>query len=166
MQRRRDQQPFFAFDLPAPATMAGALPAGPPPRPAGPNLTNHGPNRARMKENDPFKDSARRCAETRSSGFPFQPMVRLTNPTYGPLLALIRTLLNQLRSSQGPLQPLNRSHARRVQNREMQHEVRSARYGRCRREIGAQPALDRQAPSMAESFKFLCATEVERTAGV
>ncbi|KZV16706.1 putative inactive leucine-rich repeat receptor-like protein kinase-like [Dorcoceras hygrometricum] len=59
MQRRRDQKPFFAFDLPALA--------GPPPRPAGPNLTDHGPNRARMKENDPLKDSARRCAETRSA---------------------------------------------------------------------------------------------------
>ncbi|KZV47426.1 guanylate-binding protein 7-like [Dorcoceras hygrometricum] len=31
MQRRRDQQPFFTFDLPAPATMAGALLDGPPP---------------------------------------------------------------------------------------------------------------------------------------
>ncbi|KZV26322.1 hypothetical protein F511_38701 [Dorcoceras hygrometricum] len=52
MQRRRDQQPLFAFDLPTPT---------------GPNLTDHGPNRARMNENDPLKDSARRCTETRSA---------------------------------------------------------------------------------------------------
>ncbi|KZV45031.1 hypothetical protein F511_20104 [Dorcoceras hygrometricum] len=67
MQRRHDQRPFFAFDLPAPATMDGALPAGPTPRPAGPNQTNNVPNQARMKENDPPKYSARRCAETCSA---------------------------------------------------------------------------------------------------
>ncbi|KZV52052.1 hypothetical protein F511_19396 [Dorcoceras hygrometricum] len=67
MQRRRDQQPLFTFDLPAPTTMAGALLDGPPPRPAGPNLTDHGPNRARMKENDPLKVGARRYAETCSA---------------------------------------------------------------------------------------------------
>ncbi|KZV50647.1 hypothetical protein F511_15863 [Dorcoceras hygrometricum] len=43
--------------------MAGALPDGPPTHPVGPILTDHGVNRARMKENDPLKDSARRCAE-------------------------------------------------------------------------------------------------------
>ncbi|KZT75471.1 hypothetical protein F511_47504 [Dorcoceras hygrometricum] len=71
MQRRRDQQSLFTFVLHAPATMAGAPSAGPLPRPAGSNLIDHDPNRERMKENDPLKDGARRCAETRSAVFPF-----------------------------------------------------------------------------------------------
>ncbi|KZV23765.1 hypothetical protein F511_30775 [Dorcoceras hygrometricum] len=66
MQRRCDQQPVIALDLPAPATMAGALPAGPHPGPGGSNMTNHGPNQARTKENDPHKLGARHCAGTRS----------------------------------------------------------------------------------------------------
>ncbi|KZV23537.1 hypothetical protein F511_02023 [Dorcoceras hygrometricum] len=65
MQRRRDQQPLLKTVLPAPATTAGALPAGPSPGPDGPNLTDHGPNGARMKENDPLKAGARRCEGTR-----------------------------------------------------------------------------------------------------
>ncbi|KZV23538.1 hypothetical protein F511_02024 [Dorcoceras hygrometricum] len=68
MQRRRDQQPLRTTILPAPATTAGALPAGPYPGPAGPNLTDHGPNRACMKENDPLKAGARRCQEHAARG--------------------------------------------------------------------------------------------------
>ncbi|KZV47899.1 hypothetical protein F511_31931 [Dorcoceras hygrometricum] len=67
MQRRRDQQTLRTTVLPAPATTGGALPAGPPTDPASPNLTNHGPNRACMKENEPLKEGARRCAGTRSA---------------------------------------------------------------------------------------------------
>ncbi|KZV54748.1 hypothetical protein F511_04097 [Dorcoceras hygrometricum] len=67
MQRRCDQQPVIALDLPAPATMAGALPAGPPPGPFGSNVTNHGPNQARRKEKNPYKEGARRCAEAHSA---------------------------------------------------------------------------------------------------
>ncbi|KZV48542.1 hypothetical protein F511_16803 [Dorcoceras hygrometricum] len=39
-----------AFELYAPATMAGALPAGLPPGPNGPNHTSLGSNHGRMKE--------------------------------------------------------------------------------------------------------------------
>ncbi|KZV38389.1 hypothetical protein F511_13960 [Dorcoceras hygrometricum] len=67
MQSRCDQQPIIALDLPAPATMAGALPTGLPPGPGDSNVTNHGPNRACTKENDPYKEGARRCAEARSA---------------------------------------------------------------------------------------------------
>ncbi|KZV41203.1 hypothetical protein F511_17162 [Dorcoceras hygrometricum] len=67
MQRRRDQQPHRTIVLPDPATTAGALPAGPPPGPVGPNLTDHGSNRACMKENDPLKSGTRRCAGTCSA---------------------------------------------------------------------------------------------------
>ncbi|KZV40341.1 hypothetical protein F511_14911 [Dorcoceras hygrometricum] len=67
MQRRCDQQLVIALDLHAPATMAGALPAGPLPGPDGSNVTNHGPNRARIKENDPYKEGAWCCAEARSA---------------------------------------------------------------------------------------------------
>ncbi|KZV35650.1 hypothetical protein F511_30006 [Dorcoceras hygrometricum] len=41
------------------ATNAGALPAGPPPGPVGSNETNHGPNRARTKENERWEGDAR-----------------------------------------------------------------------------------------------------------
>ncbi|KZV35731.1 hypothetical protein F511_14086 [Dorcoceras hygrometricum] len=51
-RRRRDQPPQTHVDLPAPATLAGAPPAGPPPGPAGPIGTNHGPNRAPHLTND------------------------------------------------------------------------------------------------------------------
>ncbi|KZV40189.1 G-type lectin S-receptor-like serine/threonine-protein kinase [Dorcoceras hygrometricum] len=67
MQRRYDQQPVIALDLPAPDTMDGALLAGPPPGLGGSNVTNHGPNQACTKENDPYKEGARRCAEARSA---------------------------------------------------------------------------------------------------
>ncbi|KZV22136.1 hypothetical protein F511_36371 [Dorcoceras hygrometricum] len=38
------QPPPLAFGPPAPADLAGAPPAGPPPGTAGPNLTSPGPN--------------------------------------------------------------------------------------------------------------------------
>ncbi|KZV52055.1 hypothetical protein F511_19399 [Dorcoceras hygrometricum] len=100
--------------------MAGDLPDGPHPCPFGPNLTDHGSNRARMKENNPLKDGARRCAETRS--------------TRCSLLAYGSTKISHLWTTPSPpydpleppkieprslRQPLNPSHARRVQNREM-----------------------------------------------
>ncbi|KZV58616.1 pentatricopeptide repeat-containing protein chloroplastic [Dorcoceras hygrometricum] len=43
---RRDQPPQTHVDLSAPAILAGSLPSGPPPGPAGAIGTNHGPNRA------------------------------------------------------------------------------------------------------------------------
>ncbi|KZV24721.1 type VIII myosin heavy chain MyoC [Dorcoceras hygrometricum] len=67
MQRRCDQQPVIVLDLPAPATMAGDLPAGLPTGPGSSNVINHVPSRALTKENDPYKEGARCCAEARSA---------------------------------------------------------------------------------------------------
>ncbi|KZV52820.1 hypothetical protein F511_13975 [Dorcoceras hygrometricum] len=50
MLHRRDHLTVLAF-VPAPATMAGALPDGPPPGPVGPNLTELGSNRWLTREN-------------------------------------------------------------------------------------------------------------------
>ncbi|KZV30651.1 hypothetical protein F511_11168 [Dorcoceras hygrometricum] len=46
MHAPHDSVPFATSDLPAPATLAGAPPAGPPPGPDGPNQTSLGPNHA------------------------------------------------------------------------------------------------------------------------
>ncbi|KZV25145.1 hypothetical protein F511_41587 [Dorcoceras hygrometricum] len=58
LTRSCDQQPLRATVLPAPATTAGALPAGPPPDPDGSTVTdltsNHGPTR----ENEPLQVDA------------------------------------------------------------------------------------------------------------
>ncbi|KZV46254.1 root phototropism protein 3-like [Dorcoceras hygrometricum] len=45
-----DQPPVITLDLPAPATMAGALPAGPPPGPGGSNVINLASNRGLTRE--------------------------------------------------------------------------------------------------------------------
>ncbi|KZV37628.1 hypothetical protein F511_39382 [Dorcoceras hygrometricum] len=45
-----DYPPVIALDLPDPATMAGALPDGPPPGPGGSNLTNLASNRGLTRE--------------------------------------------------------------------------------------------------------------------
>ncbi|KZV23529.1 hypothetical protein F511_36605 [Dorcoceras hygrometricum] len=47
----RDRAPFPTPILSAPATMAGAPLTGPPPGPAGPNLTDLGSNRGCPREN-------------------------------------------------------------------------------------------------------------------
>ncbi|KZV28144.1 hypothetical protein F511_13398 [Dorcoceras hygrometricum] len=49
---RRDQPPQTHVDLSAPATLAGAPLAGPPPGPSGAIRTNHGPKRAPHHTND------------------------------------------------------------------------------------------------------------------
>ncbi|KZV32096.1 hypothetical protein F511_25220 [Dorcoceras hygrometricum] len=59
MQCRRDHLMVSAIVLSAPETTARALPAGPPPGPGGSNETNHGPNRARTKENERWEGDAR-----------------------------------------------------------------------------------------------------------
>ncbi|KZV28536.1 hypothetical protein F511_40384 [Dorcoceras hygrometricum] len=45
-----DQPPVITLDLPDPATMAGALPSGPPPGPGGSNVTNLASNRGLTRE--------------------------------------------------------------------------------------------------------------------
>ncbi|KZV13614.1 hypothetical protein F511_45223 [Dorcoceras hygrometricum] len=57
-----DTAPFPPIILYAPATMAGAPPAGPPPGLDGPNLTDLGSNRGRMEE-----------IESREVGAPAKP---------------------------------------------------------------------------------------------
>ncbi|KZV34214.1 hypothetical protein F511_39445 [Dorcoceras hygrometricum] len=66
LTRSRDQQPLRTTVLPAPATTVRALPAGPPPGPAGTNLTSLGPNRGRMREHDPGESDAPRGRRTHS----------------------------------------------------------------------------------------------------
>ncbi|KZV57241.1 hypothetical protein F511_03485 [Dorcoceras hygrometricum] len=51
-RRSRDQPSQSRVDLPAPANLAGAPLAGPPPGLDGPIGTNHGPNRAPHLTND------------------------------------------------------------------------------------------------------------------
>ncbi|KZV47488.1 U-box domain-containing protein 15 [Dorcoceras hygrometricum] len=51
LTRSCDPQPLRAAILRAPATTAGALPAGPPPGPDGSNMTNLGSNRGLTREN-------------------------------------------------------------------------------------------------------------------
>ncbi|KZV47735.1 hypothetical protein F511_11938 [Dorcoceras hygrometricum] len=63
-QQGFDQQPLRATVLPAPATNAGALPDGPPPGPASPNLTSLGPNHGRTREHDPGEGNAPRGRRT------------------------------------------------------------------------------------------------------
>ncbi|KZV25471.1 hypothetical protein F511_05521 [Dorcoceras hygrometricum] len=101
--------------------MAGALPAGPPPGPGGSNMTNHGSNRARTKENDPHKGGAWRSAEARSawcspsSRWFARPLTHMATPS------LPQDPLEQPNYEPRSLrQPLNRSHARKIRNREMQ----------------------------------------------
>ncbi|KZV39821.1 hypothetical protein F511_27824 [Dorcoceras hygrometricum] len=65
--RPRDQRLLFPFVLPAPDTTGGAPPTGPPPGPAGPNLTSPGPNHGRTREHDSHKVDARRYAETHNA---------------------------------------------------------------------------------------------------
>ncbi|KZV35908.1 hypothetical protein F511_36318 [Dorcoceras hygrometricum] len=55
----RDHLMVSANVLSTPATTAGALLAGPPPGPGGSKETNHGPNRARTKENERWEGDAR-----------------------------------------------------------------------------------------------------------
>ncbi|KZV55014.1 hypothetical protein F511_30441 [Dorcoceras hygrometricum] len=55
---RRDHLMVSAIVLSTPATTAGTLPSGPPPGPGGYNETNHGPNRARTKENERWEGDA------------------------------------------------------------------------------------------------------------
>ncbi|KZV35567.1 hypothetical protein F511_31755 [Dorcoceras hygrometricum] len=57
-RRSRDQPPQTHVDLPDPATLDGAPPAGPPPCPAGPIGTHHGPNRAPHLTNDAPESSS------------------------------------------------------------------------------------------------------------
>ncbi|KZV21977.1 hypothetical protein F511_17607 [Dorcoceras hygrometricum] len=45
-----DQPPVITLDLPDPATMAGDLPAGPPPGPGGSNVTNLASNRGLTRD--------------------------------------------------------------------------------------------------------------------
>ncbi|KZV17486.1 hypothetical protein F511_41001 [Dorcoceras hygrometricum] len=120
MQRRCDQQPVIALDLPAPATMAGALLAGPPPGPGGSNVTNHVPNRALAKENDPYKEGARRCAEARSAWCsPSSRWFDLSHIWATP--SLPQDPLEPPNGEPRSLRkPLNRSHSRKIRNREMQ----------------------------------------------
>ncbi|KZV32118.1 hypothetical protein F511_31876 [Dorcoceras hygrometricum] len=56
---RRDHLMVSAIVLYTTATTVGALPAGPPPGPLGSKETNHGPNRARTKENERWERDAR-----------------------------------------------------------------------------------------------------------
>ncbi|KZV28654.1 hypothetical protein F511_05781 [Dorcoceras hygrometricum] len=56
---RRDHLMVSAIVLSAPATTAGSLPAGPLPGLGGSNETNHGPNRARTKDNERWEGDAR-----------------------------------------------------------------------------------------------------------
>ncbi|KZV48113.1 hypothetical protein F511_21207 [Dorcoceras hygrometricum] len=55
----RDHLMVSAIVISTPATTDKALPAGPPPGPGGSNETNHGPNRARTKENECWEGDAR-----------------------------------------------------------------------------------------------------------
>ncbi|KZV28592.1 hypothetical protein F511_13640 [Dorcoceras hygrometricum] len=57
-RHRRDQPPQTHVDLSAPATLAGAPPAGPPPGPVGAIGTNHGPNRSPHLTNDAPESSS------------------------------------------------------------------------------------------------------------
>ncbi|KZV35930.1 hypothetical protein F511_23943 [Dorcoceras hygrometricum] len=88
--------------------------AGPPPGPAGPNLTSLGPNHGRTREHEPGEGDA-----------PFH-------------------------TARGVL---------------VFPDGRSASYRRCRREIGAQPALDHQSSPMDEYFRNLCYGEWRGMAG-
>ncbi|KZV39892.1 hypothetical protein F511_04532 [Dorcoceras hygrometricum] len=56
---RRDHLLVSAIVLSSPATTARDLLDGPPPGPDGSNETNHGPNRARTKENERWEGDAR-----------------------------------------------------------------------------------------------------------
>ncbi|KZV54672.1 hypothetical protein F511_20662 [Dorcoceras hygrometricum] len=56
---RRDHLMVSAFVLSTPGTNAGVLLAGTPPGPGGSNETNHGPNRARTKDNERWEGDAR-----------------------------------------------------------------------------------------------------------
>ncbi|KZV23572.1 hypothetical protein F511_36576 [Dorcoceras hygrometricum] len=61
-------QPLRVTVLPAPATTAGALPAGPPPGPAVPNLTSHGPNVVARGSTTLVKETHRAAAEHTAEG--------------------------------------------------------------------------------------------------
>ncbi|KZV50473.1 hypothetical protein F511_34917 [Dorcoceras hygrometricum] len=65
--RSRDPPPTSPSHTLLRPPLAGALPAGPPPGPAGPNLTSHGPNHGRTREHEPWKGGAPRCTETCSA---------------------------------------------------------------------------------------------------
>ncbi|KZV38554.1 hypothetical protein F511_34982 [Dorcoceras hygrometricum] len=56
---RRDHLMVSAIVLSAPVTTAGSLPDGPPQGSSSSNETNHGPNRARTKENECWEGDAR-----------------------------------------------------------------------------------------------------------
>ncbi|KZV13649.1 transcription factor IIIB 50 kDa subunit [Dorcoceras hygrometricum] len=56
---RRDHLMVSAIVLSNPATTAGSLPDESPPGPGGSNETNHGPNRARTKDNERWEGDAR-----------------------------------------------------------------------------------------------------------
>ncbi|KZV21062.1 hypothetical protein F511_33438 [Dorcoceras hygrometricum] len=76
-------------DLPAPATMAGAPPDGPPPGPAGSNGPSHGYNRGPHLENKAWDRVA--CARRMGNAPPwvrswFQPIAH----PYGPPTDLLR----------------------------------------------------------------------------
>ncbi|KZV38961.1 hypothetical protein F511_30018 [Dorcoceras hygrometricum] len=54
----REQWPFLVFVLPAPATLAGAPPDGPPPGPTGPDMIDHDSDRGPTRENGSLKVDA------------------------------------------------------------------------------------------------------------
>ncbi|KZV32049.1 hypothetical protein F511_38407 [Dorcoceras hygrometricum] len=56
---RRNHLMVSGIVISSPATTAGALPVRPPPGPGCSNETNHGPNRARTKENKCWEGDAR-----------------------------------------------------------------------------------------------------------
>ncbi|KZV22976.1 Trehalose-phosphate phosphatase [Dorcoceras hygrometricum] len=97
-----------AFALYAPATMAGAPPAGPPTGTAGPSQTSLGPNHGPHSSKEASKiRHASRAARGCQSHFAL-PTTRLEFSLYGPPLALPRTPLDR---AMVPRTCLNRSHA-------------------------------------------------------
>ncbi|KZV55007.1 membrane-anchored ubiquitin-fold protein 3 [Dorcoceras hygrometricum] len=64
---RRDHLMVSAIVLSTPATTAGSLPFGPLPGRGGSKETNHGPNRARTKENERWEGDARDTPQTHTA---------------------------------------------------------------------------------------------------
>ncbi|KZV40200.1 hypothetical protein F511_05677 [Dorcoceras hygrometricum] len=75
----REQRPFITLVLPAPATMAGAPPAGPSPGPAGPNLTDLGSYLDKPWRTDRRKWTYQPCSEMRLPRPPWLSLVHLTS---------------------------------------------------------------------------------------
>ncbi|KZV19812.1 hypothetical protein F511_33865 [Dorcoceras hygrometricum] len=79
MQRCRDQTQVIALYLPDPATIAGALPSGPPPGPGGSNVTNLASNRGLTRENSRCKWTHQPCC-TVATTFWYQQSFSLLRP--------------------------------------------------------------------------------------